>query len=362
MNRRGLLPLCLALALGLSACAGGPEEVTPSPVVTAEIPAPTSAPATETPVPTGTNPLTGEPLDEEWALRRPVAIMLNNLKQALPQQGNSEADIIYECLAEGGITRMLGVYQSTEGLGTIGSIRSARPYYLELALGHDAIYIHAGGSEDAYADIAAWGVTALDGVRGPYMSAGVANNLMWRDPERKKTMSSEHTVITTGEALGTYIPDTIRRDHEEGYAYPQTFAQDGTPAKGETAAAITVPFSSYKTGRFHYDPETERYLVEEYGEAYIDGNTGEQVGVTNVLVVKTAYRETGDSLEHVTVDLTSGGEGYYACGGKMIPIRWSKADRNSPLSYTTEDGEPLVLGVGPSYVSVVPLNAEITFE
>lgn len=70
--------------------------------------------------------------------------------------GQSQADIIYECLAEGGITRMMGVYQSVEGVGMIGSVRSARPYYLELALGHDALYIHAGGSEDAYAKIRSW--------------------------------------------------------------------------------------------------------------------------------------------------------------------------------------------------------------
>ena len=78
--------------------------------------------------------------------RRPVAVMLNNLKEALPQLGQSSADIIYEVPAEGGITRMLGVYQSLDGVGTIGSIRSARPYYLELALGHDAIFLHAGAA------------------------------------------------------------------------------------------------------------------------------------------------------------------------------------------------------------------------
>lgn len=95
-------------------------------------------------------------MGKEWVNRRPVAIMLNNLKEALPQLGQSQADVIYEVPAEGGITRMLAVYQSLDGVGKIGSIRSARPYYLELALGHDAIYIHAGGSEDAYAKIRQW--------------------------------------------------------------------------------------------------------------------------------------------------------------------------------------------------------------
>ena len=84
-----------------------------------------------------------EPVYEK---NRPVAVMLNNLKAAQPQLGVSQADIIYEVPAEGGITRMLGVFQTLEGVGDLGSIRSARPYYLELALGHDALFVHAGGS------------------------------------------------------------------------------------------------------------------------------------------------------------------------------------------------------------------------
>ena len=71
---------------------------------------------------------------------------LNNLKKAQPQLGNAQADIIYEVPAEGGITRMLAVYQTLDGIGTLGSIRSSRPYYIELALGHDALYVHAGAA------------------------------------------------------------------------------------------------------------------------------------------------------------------------------------------------------------------------
>ena len=171
--------------MALSACGSGEE---PAPT---ESPAPTASPTlTPTPEPTPeptqvppekVNPLTGLPIGgEATANQRPVAIMLNNIKEALPQQGNSQADILYEVLAEGGITRMLGVYQSMEGVGEVGSVRSARPYYLELALGLDAIYLHAGGSDEAYADIKAWDVTALDCVRTTAYSA-----TFWRDAQRR---------------------------------------------------------------------------------------------------------------------------------------------------------------------------------
>ena len=139
------------------------------------------------------------------------------------------------------------------------------------------------------------------------------------------------------------------------------FAEDGTPAAGESAGAVTVPFSNYKTGTFTYDPEQQLYLVEEYGEPYIDGDTGEQVGVTNLVVVQTACRNTGDSLGHITVDLSGSGEGYFACGGKIVPITWSKQAPDGQLYYYGPDGAPLTFGTGRTYVCIIPLDREVTW-
>ena len=360
-----LLPLLLTLPLLLSACGGSPEpEDSPAPPTS-------SAPVVEsvTPTPTETpydgplNPLTGLPMGEEWVNRRPVAIMLNNLKQALPQLGQSQADIIYEIPAEGGITRMVGVYQSLDGVGTIGSIRSARPYYLEVALGHDAVFLHAGGSEDAYSKIKTWGVTALDAVRGPYLGSTENSNLMWRDPVRKQSYSLEHTVVTTGQSIMGRLPTyNIRLDHKDGYVYEMNFAEDGTPADGVDATQITVPVSSYKTGRFVYNENTGKYGVEEYGAAYIDGNTQQQVEVTNVVIIKTACRNTGDYLGHITVDLSSGGKGYFACGGKITELTWSKQAPSGQFYYEDADGNPITFGVGNTYVCVVPTDCNVRFS
>ena len=363
--KKPLIPMVLSLSLLLSACGGGPE---PSPSPSAE-PLPT---ASATPTPTlettpqaddgPVNPLTGLPISEEWVDRRPVAIMLNNLKEALPQLGQSQADIIYEAPAEGGITRMLGVYQSLEDVGTIGSIRSARPYYLELALGHDAVFIHAGGSEDAYSKISLWGVTSLDGVRGTYLGSSENSNLMWRDPVRRQSYALEHTVVTTGQSITERLPTyNIRLDHEAGYTYQMDFVEDGTPTGGAAATEITVPVSTYKTGKFLYNEDTGRYAVEEYGKAYIDGNSGEQVEVTNVVVIQTTIRNTGDSLGHITVDLSSGGSGYFACGGKITELKWSKRSPSGQFYYTDASGQPIQFGVGTTYVCIVPTSCQVSF-
>lgn len=361
MRRRALaLFLALWMICALAGC--GKESPVPpdppSPPPPAEEPEPEPEPAPY--VPAGTNPLTGEPMEPEFENDRPVAVMLNNLKAAQPQLGVSRADVIYEVPAEGGITRMLGVYQSLEGVGKLGSIRSARSYYLELALGLDALYVHAGGSPGAYRDIPAWGVDNMDGVRG-----GEDSKIFWRDQERRKTKGYEHSLLTSGEKIQAYL-DTgaLRTEHREGYVYPQAFVPDGTPAGGSPAEHVEVCFSAYKTGTFDYDPGTGKYLVGQYGKEYVDGDTGEQVAVTNLLVLETGISViSGDTEGRLQVRLTGEGAGTFFCGGKAVPIRWSKADRDSPFVYTLEDGKLLALGQGNSYVCIMsPKTGKVTFE
>lgn len=91
--------------------------------------------------------------------------MINNIVYAQPQVGISNADIIYEIPAEGGITRMMAIFSHLYDIESVGSIRSLRPYYLSVALSYDAIVIHAGGSEQAYSDVKTYNADHLDGVR-----------------------------------------------------------------------------------------------------------------------------------------------------------------------------------------------------
>ena len=306
------------------------------------------------------NPLTGEEMAEEKLNDRPVAVMFNNLKAAQPQIGQSGADIIYEIEAEGGITRMVGIYQSLEGVETLGSIRSTRPYYLEVALGHDAMLGHAGASPEAYRNIDSWGVDNMDGVNGTSDA-----QIFWRDAQRKKTAGYEHSMVTSGEKILEYLAKgKFPLEHKEGYRYEQAFAVDGTPENGSDAAKLTLKFSNYKTGTFAYDAESGLYMAGQYGGKYVDGATGEQVGVTNVLVLETEIGEIpGDTALRCRARMTGEGKGQFFCGGKTVEIKWSKADRSSPFVYTLTDGTPLVLGQGSSYVCVIdPTRSTLTVE
>ncbi len=369
---KAALIFALTAAMLFTGCSGKDDDVPDGspepPTLASPAPTPTETPApepTETPEPEYTgpyNPLTGLPVDEEHADTRPFAIMLNNIRDALPQQGNSQADIIYEVLAEGGITRMLGVYQSVDGVEKIGSVRSARPYYIELAMGHDAVYVHAGGSEEAYFDLSSWGTDHMDGVNGKFSSSSAG--VFWRDQYRidGKKYAYEHSLLTSGAGLEAAAESFgVSMKHADGYDCGLKFADDGTPAGGTAAESVSVFFSSYKTGVFNYDGQTGTYLVEEYGSPYIDGNDGSQVSVTNVIVLKTSCYNSGDSYGHMRVSLESG-TGYFACGGKMIPITWSKNGRNSPIRYYNEDGSELVLGAGKSYVCIIPKENSVTAQ
>lgn len=311
-------------------------------------------------IPSGTNPLTGEPMEEAYETLRPIAVMLNDLKAAQPQLGVSQADIIYEVPAEGGITRMMAVFQSLEGVGNLGSIRSARPYYLELALGHDALFVHAGGSPEAYADIPSWGVDNMDGVNG-----GSDAKIFWRDPERRKNAGYEHSLLTSGDNIQAYLNEGhFRTEHKSGYTYVQRFTDDGTPSGGTQATSVSVKYSYYKTATFDYSASAGGYAVGQYGGAYVDGNSGEQVVVTNVLVLETSVSViAGDTYGRLAVKTTGTGNGTFFCGGQSIPIHWSRANRNSPFVYTTESGSPLVLGKGSSYVCILsPKTATVTVK
>ena len=347
MKKRKLAVL-LMLLLCLTGC-GKEEPPAPEPEqepVVEPIPAPTPEPANSA----GTNPLTGMPMEPEYERNRPAAVMLNNLKKAQPQLGNAQADIIYEVPAEGGITRMLAVYQTLEDVGNLGSIRSSRPYYIELAMGHDALYVHAGGSPEAYQDLKAWKVNNIDGVNGNASQSAV----FWRDPDRRKTKGYEHSLLASGETIqnfwdGSNYPKT----HPENYTYSQTFTDE--PLTGGTAAEhVKLLYTSYKTGVFDYDAATGKYLVSQYQAPYIDGNTGEQVAVSNLLMLETDISNiSGDREGRLKVRTTGEGKGTLYRSGQSVSLHWSRADRNAPFTYTAEDGQPLALGRGNSYVCLM---------
>lgn len=296
-----------------------------------------------------TNPLTGLPTETEILNNRPYAIMINNIRVAQPQLGISKADIIYEILVEGGITRMMAVFQDVTNADVIGSIRSARPYFVDIALGLDAIYIHAGGSPDAYTEFVSTAIYHLDGVNGK------KQDIFFRDKNRLKTMDFEHTLVTTAEKILKYLPTYgVNLEHKSSYTTNMTFSDNVTMAGELKAESIKAHFSSSKTTTFEYSAEDDLYAVSQYGTAYIDGNDKTQLSVKNLLILRTNINViSGDDKGRIDVDTTGSGTGTFYCGGKYVDIKWSRAKNSSQFIFTLVDGTELVFGRGKTYICII---------
>ena len=374
MKRMLSLIITAAMLLSLFACAKRPaSEPEPEPEVSEELaggiqPEPAPAPMPEpTPTPEPTqapvryrNFLNGEPLDEP-DYTRPFAVMINNIIYAQPQCGVGDADIVYEVLAEGGITRMMAIFSHIGDAGILGSIRSIRPYYVDIALAYGAIPVHSGGSVGGYGHIAELGVNNIDGGTTEY-----TDEAFYRDQARMAN-GYEHSMFTTGSGLLTCAEKLgyaleVSGTYSSGLSFSS--AGNAAPAGGEDAAEINITFSSVgsKTTKLHYHEDTGVYTAEQHSGDYVDGNTGEALAFTNVLVISAETVQL-DGEGRLSVELTGRGGGYFACGGKYSEIEWSRAGLTSPFVYTLSNAVPLDLGVGKTYIAVVPTTgSEVTFS
>lgn len=344
----------LMLLLSVTACSPKQEQ---EPI---DAVPPTMSTPTPTPEPTPEpvyNPLTGLEVEEDISSIRPFAVMINNISVAQPLCGISQADIIYEVLAEGEITRMMPIFSQMKDIKSIGSMRSSRPYYIDIAQSYDAIYVHAGGSEQAYSDIASEGINNIDGVRGSY-----ANSVFYRDKSRQK-YGIEHSLFTTSENIAKCVADLgYDTEHASGYEYGMIFTDE--VKLGDTAAvasSVDVSFDGLKHTKFSYNPEGGYYTGFQFNSDLIDGNTGEAVQFENLLVL---YADTKvlDSSGRRSFDLYGTGKGYFINGGLTAPILWSHSGDNKAFLYSYEDGRDLELGRGKTYIAIVPTGSTITMQ
>ncbi|MBQ1368993.1 MAG: DUF3048 domain-containing protein, partial [Firmicutes bacterium] len=285
------------------------------------------------------NPLTGELEDHPVASKRPVAFMINNIWISVPQVGVSEADIIFEALVEGGITRMMCVYQEIPDDIVIGSVRSLRHSYIDLAAAYDAIIAHCGGSNLADNVLARRGYDDIEAISW-------AGDLFYRDPWRTDNMGYEHSLMTTGKAINGFLADApFHTEHEADYQCSMVFSEDPKVSGGDVKTNVDVDFGSDKHTYFTFHAETNDYTAVEYDEPYIDDATDEEVLFKNIVVIITDVWVCDDA-GHQDMTLTGSGEGWFCVNGVAAPITWSRTDEDAQFVYTYLDGTPVTFGVG----------------
>jgi len=289
--------------------------------------------------------------------QRFFAVSINNLKDAMPHVGVLQADIFMEMFVNSSIIRGLALYSDVSKVDAIGSVRSDRMMFNQIATHYNAIIAHAGWSQAVLDHARSLGVDHFN------IDTWDQTNYSFRDMDRKNSgYGWEHTLFAKGPGLVEYSVEReleVTRDPETDYRL--TFTEDGTPADGEVAETITVTFSfngSRKDSTMEYDAELGKYVYYQHGMKMVDGKTGEPETYENVVVMLANIYMNG--MYHMA-DFVAGGEGYFACGGKLIPMKWYCDAEDAPFYFTTMDGEPLDFGVGRTYIAIAPVKSPVVW-
>ena len=307
--------------------------------------------------PTGfINPLTGErSLETEAQTQlRPIAVAINNISGAQKvQTGLNSADIVYETYVEGGITRLLAVYKDISKAGELGTVRSARYDFVDIACADDSLYVHAGIDPTYCAPyIRKLGLDSKNMLENSYY--GYAYRL-------SNGLALEHTLYTTGPKLAAMVADKgIRSTVNSTHAAPwQNFNETAAPLPGGSATTISAKFSGSYKSTFVYDAATDSYNKQNHN----DWRSGAAVNVKNVVVLFTDLSYRDSSGYRVKVGL-SGGSGYYFSNGTFQQINWTKGGTYDRFKFTDINGQPLAYNPGNTWVCIVSKNVanNITIE
>lgn len=345
-----------------------------------------------------TNFLTGLAVGEEKVQLRPYAIMLGNTKAASPQAGVADCDILFELPYEGGATRLMMLVQDISVLDEIGSIRSARDYAVRLSQDFDAIFVHAGGDSDginltynsikygfavsekiksvaisdpkytkgslgkypelwadSYPELIGERIENIDFINGHYR---MIEKYSYRSTDRINTMGREHSLMSSGELLPEAAKwHEYRTSLKEEFTLPFDFVSVGEEKlPSNKAQSVKIYYSGFMQPEFEYDVESKSYLRSQFGKAHTD-DEGVQLSFTNLIILFfDTFEFEGDAKDRLCVEYVGGGEGYFVSRGGYEKIQWERNSATEQLQLLTEDGEPLEVNRGKSYIAVVPAS------
>ena len=297
------------------------------------------------PVETFTHPLTGIQLEDDAILaNRPAAIMVSNIAVARQvQAGMPYADVTFETVVEGGITRYLAVFQDIENMSNVGSIRSARHIHFNLAAGLDAIFVHHGSDRVNT-------LPAMQAANADNQNIGVNQGAF----RHANGLSSEHTLYTSGELLHSYLAGRNVRLTRENPRNLFNFAEDVITLEDSHGPEVLVRFSGASTSRFVFNETTHRYTRHSGNTADTDFFTQSAVEVTNIFILFDDIAPFPNGV-HMRANL-QGGRGYYITNGGFVPIRWQKGAANDPLRLFDDEGNDLLVNPGRSWISLIPTS------
>ena len=312
--------------------------------------------------------LSNEWISEEVSNTRPIAVMFPTDKAAQPQYGISHADVLYECMEEGGISRQMGIIQDWESLEKIGNIRSCRQYYMYWMLEYDAILVHGGG---IYTMAKLFEDPSINNISGAGES-GTGSGMpgvehFFRTTDKK----APHNMYISNEGINKAITSLgYTKEIRTQYHDPDHFTfANGVNKLEDGEVATNIDLSKvypYSKPTLEYNEEEGVYYKNLHGEPQIDASNDEQLKFANVIVQIAQSQNLSpdpnatDYKVFLCHDTTRGG--YYFTQGKVIPIRWEKESDRGATKYYDEDGNEIKLNTGKTYIAIAQEDREIIWK
>ena len=313
---------------------------------------------------------------QKWEKRRPLGIMVENSSAARPQSGLPAADVIYEAVAEGGITRFLAIFYCQDA-AYVGPVRSARIYFIKLLqeYGSYPLYAHVGGANtdgpaDALGEIDDLGW----GLYNDLNQFGVPFPYYWRDYERLPGRVTEHTVYTNTSKLWEYakLKRGLTNVDKKNKAWDATFSNwkfkdAAVSEKRGTLTKISFSFwdilSKEHSVDWNYDKISNSFKRNNGGSPHQDKNSGKQLEAKNIVIVFARESPANDGYpgEHILYKLTGSGDGLVFQDGNAIEMTWNKKTEESRMKFFAENGSEISFVRGQIWLEILPIGNKVTY-
>lgn len=306
--------------------------------------------------------LSGLPVDPSVNQRPVTGVMIENSLDARPQSGLDQASVVFEAVAEGGVTRFLALFQDTQP-DYIGPVRSARPYYIQWCLSFDCSYAHVGGSPDGLADIKAWNVKNLD----EFANAGAYHRISSRyAPHNVYTSTAALNQLETAKGYGASSFSGFSRKADQPYK-----AAVGTKAADSRTPATSIDFSLsgyYYNAHFDYDVTSNSYKRSEAGKPHMEVHSdGSQVQISPKVVIGMIVPMSQGALDssgayYSNYQAVGSGKALIFQDGTVTTADWSKSDNTAALSFTDDAGKPFKLDAGQTWITAITDVSKATYK
>lgn len=296
-------------------------------------------------------PLTGLSAPSKEAIRRrPLSIKIENSPAARPQTGLNSADVAYETVTEGGITRFHLVFQSTLPR-IVGPVRSARLSDMWIVPQYHGIFFYSGASSSVTARVRAARLPDMSQDRGvsyPY--------------SRSSARPAPHNLYL--DTTKAYADAKRRKISVVANVPVLDFGLASSATSGTPASSVYIPFSSFNNVTWTWDAKRGVWLRQNNRRVHRDAQTGKQVAAKNVVVMWARYTPaSSDKVGSTTYDIKLGGEGRVSVfrDGRFYDGKWI-ASRGTPPRFIDRTGKPIKLAPGNTWVQVINLNVNITMR